>query len=56
MYEQPSSKYGILIRVDQELRDMIEAIRQPGESINDVIRRKLGLEPKGRKAPQNKEV
>lgn len=46
MYEQPSSRYGILIRVDDEVRAAIEATRLPGESINAVLRRKLGLEPK----------
>jgi hypothetical protein len=43
MYEQPSSKYGLVIRVDDAVRVAIEIARQPGESINDVLRRKLGL-------------
>ena len=45
MYEQPSSKYGLVIRVDQDVRDAIEAARRPGESINAVLRRVLDINP-----------
>ena len=47
MYEQPSSTYGKLIRVDPDVRARIEALRAPGESINATLRRVFGLEPKG---------
>jgi hypothetical protein len=46
MYEQPSSTYGKLIRVDQEVRDKIEEFRGAEESINDALRRVFNLPPK----------
>jgi hypothetical protein len=40
-----------IVRVDPDVDDAVRQRRQPGESINDAIRRLLGLPPSARPDP-----